>query len=67
MFGKALKTIQNLAKSKETKFEEEVNKNSNLIFGELSRYVGLLCNFMVPFERANNLLIELSLKYAMDK
>ena len=59
--------VRNLMKSKEQKFDEEVGKNSNLIFSELSRYTGLLCNFMVPFERANELLLNLCLKYGMDK
>ena len=59
--------VKNFMKSKETKFDEEVSKNANLIFSELSRYTSLLCNFMVPFERANELLLNLCLKYSMDK
>lgn len=59
--------VKNLMRSKESKFDEEVTRNSNLIFAELSRYCGLLCNFMVPFERANELLLNLCLKYGMDK
>jgi len=38
-----------------------------LIFNELSRYVQFLCNFNVPFDKANNLLIFLCDYYSMDK
>ena len=54
-------------KSKEAKFDEEMQRHANLVFSELSRYCGLLCNFMVPFEKANELLLSLCLKYGMDK
>ena len=59
--------IKNLMTSKESKFNEEILIHTNLIFNELSRYVQFLCNFGVPFEKANNLLIFLSNFYQMDK
>ena len=67
LFNKGFAAVQSLMKSKETKFDEEVQRNANLIFAELSRYTGFLCNFMVPFEKANELLLNLCLKYGMDK
>jgi hypothetical protein len=53
--------------SKESKFNEEVFKHTNLIFNELSRSVQLLSNFNVPFEKANNLLLYFCNFYQMDK
>ena len=53
--------------SKESKLIEEIKIHSNLIFNELSRYVQFLCNFNVPFDKANNLLIFLCDYYQMDK
>jgi hypothetical protein len=66
ILGMGLGKIKNFITSKESKFNEEVLVHSNLIFNELSRYVQFLCNFGVPFEKANNLLIFLSNFYQMD-
>ena len=67
ILGMGLGKIKNLMTSKESKFNEEILVHTNLIFNELSRYVQFLCNFGVPFEKANNLLIFLSNFYQMDK
>mmetsp|Transcript_26157 Transcript_26157/g.39948 ORF Transcript_26157/g.39948 Transcript_26157/m.39948 type:complete len:139 (+) Transcript_26157:1418-1834(+) len=53
--------------SKEAKFNEEIVKHVNLIFNELSRYVQHFCNFNVPFEKAQALLLHLCDHYQMDK
>ncbi len=59
--------IRNFMQSKESKFNQELEKHTNLIFNELSRYMMLLCNFSVPFEKAYNLLLYLCSFYQMDK
>ena len=65
--GKIKTTVKTTVQSKESKFNEEIRVHTNLIFNELSRYVQFLCNFNVPFDKANNLLIFLCDYYAMDK
>ena len=52
LFGMGLGKIKNLIQSKESKFNEELEKHTNLIFNELSRYTILLCNFSIQFEKA---------------
>ena len=47
-----LDKIKNFMQSKESKFNQELEKHTNLIFNELSRYMMLLCNYSVPFEKA---------------
>jgi len=59
--------IKNFMQSKESKFNQELEKHTNLIFNELSRYMMLLCNYSVPFEKAYNLLLYLCQFYKMDK
>ena len=58
-FGK----IKTLMQSKESKLNDEIVRHSNLIFQELSRYVQYLCNFNVPFDKANKLLLFLCNHY----
>lgn len=67
IFGKGFGKIKTMMQSKEQKFNEEVFKHQNLIFNELSRYVLLLCNFNVPFDDANQLLLHFCQYYQMDK
>ena len=56
-----------MTKSKETKMNEEILKNSNLLFSELSRYVQYFCNYNVQFSETNALLLQLCSHYQMDK
>jgi hypothetical protein len=54
-------------KSKEEKFREEVKENNNLIFHELSKFVGFFNCFGLPYEQANKTLLELCDQYLIEK
>ena len=52
-FGKLNGKLKGMMQSKESKFNEEAVKHSNLIFNELSKFVMHFCNMAVPFDQAN--------------
>ena len=53
--------------SKESKFNEDAMKHSNIIFNELSRFVHHFCTMAVPFKEAQELLIHFCDKYQVEK
>ena len=67
IFNKGIGKLKNLVQSKESKFNDEIVKHSNLIFSELSRYMTFMCNFYVPYDKANKLLLHFCDYYQMDQ
>ena len=64
---KGFAKFKGFMQSKESKFNEEAARHSNIIFNELSRFVQHFCNMSVPIDSANELLIYFCNLYQMEK
>lgn len=52
------KTFKTILQTKEEKQSQKFKEHQNLIFNELSRFVTYFINFSLPYEQANELLVQ---------
>jgi hypothetical protein len=66
IFKKGFGRLKDMLQTKEQKTQSETKVNCNLIFNELSRFVQHFVNFSLPYEDANDLLIQFCDEYQIE-
>jgi len=52
------KTLKGMLQTKDDKNRSDLKEHQNLVFNELSRFVTYFINLSLPYEQANQLLVE---------
>ena len=61
------KLIQGVFQTKEEKVQKKIQTHQNLIFNEVSRFVTHFINYALPYEQANQLLVDACDTFMIEK